>query len=304
MSRPFKPFTTPKRSDCKTFQISLNPRCGLPERVCREWKRRSFQDLPQELAQYRYPKTKSAAEAGVFALIEFLKKATEPVHISTDRITVKDWMEKFTRIEGNPRGARNLAENRPYSVNTIKRYECLYRLYLKDDPFCKLHMSEVEESDALEFISRMARSGMKRKDYQEKTLIGSDTFEKTVKFLRMAFKEYQQTHPHWHNAFQSIRPPRVKNTIPRDALSEEEVISLFAPGVLTDTMDLGICAAMFLSGLRRGEIYALKPEDLDWHTPKIIVRRAWQNYDSMKRELGPTKGKKERIAPFPAIPCG
>jgi hypothetical protein len=65
---------------------------------------------------------------------------------------------------------------------------------------------------------------MKRKDYQEKTLIGSDTFEKTVKFLRMAFKEYQQTHPRWHNAFQSIRPPRCKNTIPRDALSEDEVI--------------------------------------------------------------------------------
>jgi hypothetical protein len=86
------------------------------------------------LAQYRYPKNKTSAEAGAFALIEFLKNALEPVPTCNDRITVKDWMEKFTHIEGNPRGARNMAENRPYSVNTIKRYECLYRLYLKDDP--------------------------------------------------------------------------------------------------------------------------------------------------------------------------
>ena len=77
MAKPPKPFTTPRRNDSKTFQLTLNHTCGLPERICIEWKRRSFQDLPDELALHRNPKTKSAAEAAAFALIEYLKKQHE-----------------------------------------------------------------------------------------------------------------------------------------------------------------------------------------------------------------------------------
>ncbi len=66
-------------------------------------------------------------------------------------------------------------------------------------------------------------------------------------------------------------------------------------------MELAVCACMFLSGLRRAEIAALRPEDLDWHTPKITVKRAWQNYDKKGRVLGPPKGKRFRDAPFDPI---
>jgi integrase len=66
-------------------------------------------------------------------------------------------------------------------------------------------------------------------------------------------------------------------------------------------MELAICAAMFLSGLRRAEIFALKPECLDWHTPKITVKNAWQKFDEKCRVLGPPKGKKERDAPFAPV---
>jgi integrase len=79
------------------------------------------------------------------------------------------------------------------------------------------------------------------------------------------------------------------------------MIALFSPGVMRDTIELAICAAMFLSGLRRAEIFALKPEDLDWHTPKITVRRTWQSFDKKTRELGPPKGKREREAPFDEV---
>ncbi|MDR2796781.1 MAG: hypothetical protein LBB80_00375, partial [Treponema sp.] len=64
MSRIPKPITTPRRSDSKTYQITINPSSGLPDKVCQQWKRRSFQDLPPDLAQYQYPKNKAAAEAG------------------------------------------------------------------------------------------------------------------------------------------------------------------------------------------------------------------------------------------------
>jgi hypothetical protein len=74
MSRLSKPFITPRRNDSKTYQITLNSTCGLPTRICDEWQRRSFQDFPDELAQYRNPKTKQAAETAAFVLITYLKK--------------------------------------------------------------------------------------------------------------------------------------------------------------------------------------------------------------------------------------
>jgi integrase len=129
-------------------------------------------------------------------------------------------------------------------------------------------------------------------DYSERIL--TETFEKIIKFIRMAFKEYQKTHQKWHNPFRDVEPPKNSRKVYRDALTEDEVVSLFGSGVLRDTMEPAICSAMFMSGLRRGEIFALRPEDLDWKTPKILIHRAWQNFDSVRRELGPTKGKKER----------
>jgi integrase len=274
----------------------------LPERICRQWKRRSFQDLPPELAQFRYPKTKSAAEAGAFALIEFLKKSPEPSRVSTDRIEVGAWLKKFTMIEGNPRSARVIARNRPYSVNTINRYEGLFRVYIDGDPFARLSMQETEEADALEFISRLARRDMTRKDIKGKyKLAGTGSFEQIIKFMRMAFKEYQKSHQKWHNPFRDIEPPKNSRKVDRDTLTEDEVVRLFGPGILKDTMELAVAAAMFMAGLRRGELFALRPEDLDWRTPKILIRRAWQDFDRRSREMGPAKGKKERLAPFDSV---
>jgi integrase/recombinase XerD len=117
----------------------------------------------------------------------------------------------------------------------------------------------------------------------------------------MAFKSYQSKNHRWINPFQYIKRPKYHSR-ERDFLPEDEIIKLFYPGVLQRTMELAVCSVIFLSGLRRSEVAALKPEDLDWHTPKIIVRRAWQNFDkSSKRVLGPPKGKRERIAPFDPV---
>jgi hypothetical protein len=79
--------------------------------------------LPPELAHCRCPKNKTTAEAGAFALVEFLKKTDEPLRTPVDRITVGAWLEKFTHVEGNPKAALNEAKNRPYSINTIIRHE-------------------------------------------------------------------------------------------------------------------------------------------------------------------------------------
>ena len=300
MPRTQKPFVVYKRKDWKSFIVTLNPSSGLPPRVCREWNRKSFQNFPVELINHSQPKTKAAAESGAMALIAFLKNAGTPVK-KVDTL-VGDWLRLFTSITESPKGARLIAENSPYSEHSLDRLKGIYDVHMKADPFMELLMSEVEVSDALAFINRMGlrklEGGRYRNMKEPPKMMGTETFDKLVKFVRMAFKEYGRDRPHWRNPFLNIDPPRNIQHQTRDALPEDEVVKLFSPGVLRDSMEVAVCAVMFLAGLRRAEVFALRPEDLDWHTPKIMVRRAWQNFTYKRRTMGPPKSKRERFAPF------
>jgi len=150
----------------------------------------------------------------------------------------------------------------------------------------------------------MSRLSVKKKmigkKQSDQTLGGTRTAAGVIGFLLMAFKNYQKKNRRWFNPFMYIDLTKYIGKT-RDHLPEDEMLKLFLPGVITDTLDLAICGAMFLSGLRRSEVFALKPEDLDWHTPKITVRRAWQKFDHKDKVLGPPKGKKERKAPFDPV---
>jgi integrase len=300
MPRPKKPFVIQRRKGSKTFLLTLNVTSELPTRICNEWQRKSFQNFPVELIAYSFPKTKAAAESAAMILITFLKNAGTP--ISKSDFLVGDWLRLFTSITESPKGARNIAENNPYSEQSVDRLKGLYDVHMKDDRFMKLLMSEVETSDALAFINRMGlrklTGGLYRNKKEQPQMMGTETFAKLIKFVRMAFKEYGRERPHWRNAFQYIEPPKNIPYHERDAMQEDEVLRLFEPGVLLDTMETAVCAAMFWAGLRRSEVFALRPEDLDWNTPKITVRKAWKNFTYKRRKLGTTKSKKERVILF------
>jgi integrase len=305
MPRPKKPFVIQKRRGSKTYLLTLNTTCGLPARVCREWNRRSFQNFPAALVIYYNPKTKAAAEAGALAPIAFLKNADTRAAALRGDYPVGNWLRLFCSVTESPKGTRNVAENRPYSEQSVDRLKSLYETHMQNDPFMELLMSEVEVSDALAFINRMGLRKLEGGRYRNKKdpprMMGTETFDKLVKFLRMAFKEYGRDRPFWCNPFRGIDPPKNIRHQERDALLEEEMLKLFQTEVLQNSMELAVCAAMFLAGLRRSEIFALRPEDLDWFTPKITVSRAWQNFTYRRRILGPTKGKRERLAPFDKV---
>jgi hypothetical protein len=227
--KPQKPFSTPKRGDSKTFQLTITPASGLPDKICREWQRKSFQDLPGELSKYRNPKTKAVAEAGALALIQYLTRTLEENNarkVPDDDLSVGQWIEKFINIETSPRTGRNAAKNRPYSPDTLDTYRTYFNAHVKDDPFAKIKMSEVEEEDVTVFTNRLSL----KKKKNGKPLGGTRTSAGVIIFIRMAFKEYQKKHKRWVNPFIDLDPPQI-NTRERDALPEDEVLKLFFPGV-------------------------------------------------------------------------
>jgi hypothetical protein len=119
MARIPRPFSTLKRSDSKTLQITLNHICGLPERVCAKWRRRSFLDLPDELSPCRTPKTKSAAAVGAVALIAYLKNRQQK-KLPAFSITIKDFAGDMF-IEGAPHLARWTAKGKVFKRQTISQ---------------------------------------------------------------------------------------------------------------------------------------------------------------------------------------
>ncbi|MDR2743186.1 MAG: hypothetical protein LBB98_13695 [Treponema sp.] len=139
MPRPQKPFTVKRRNDSKTFQFTINPTSGLPRKVRQDWRRRSFQELPDTLAPYRAPKSKTAAESGVLALIQYLEKQLEQneAQRSNEAITVGEWVSRFTEIKTSLRTAKNANKNKPYSPGTLDTYKSYYNCHIKGDPRIK-----------------------------------------------------------------------------------------------------------------------------------------------------------------------
>jgi hypothetical protein len=73
MPKILGPFYICKRQDTRKFQLILYPVSGLSPEICKKWQRKGFSRFPLELAVFREPKTRTAAEAGAMALIEYLK---------------------------------------------------------------------------------------------------------------------------------------------------------------------------------------------------------------------------------------
>ena len=160
-----------------------------------------------------------------------------------------------------------------------------------------LRMVEVNEDDVDQFYTRMSL----KKLYDGRPMGGTKTYADVIKFVRMTFTAYQQKNHKWLNPFSFYKAPKYESP-ERDVLTDEEVLRLFQPGVLKNPMQLAVCMLYFYSGLRRAEIFALKPEDLDWKTPKITVRRAWQLFDEPKnRKEGPPKSHKPRKTLFDPV---
>jgi len=297
MPRAMSRFKTYRRKDTKKFMITITPVSGLPLNICKEWTRVSFSRFPIELAHLREPKSKSAADNAADVLIEFLKKQiSSGQRVAPKDITVGDWLNKFISLDDNPRSAVLISEGLPYSPDTIEGYRIKFDLYLKEDPFMKFSMASVVETDLLAFIGRL---GLKKNHKGTKVIVGTRTFETLLSFLRMAFNMYEDANHGWFNPFRNIKAPKGRKAVKRDALTQDELIALFQPNVLTDPLQKAVCAAMFYAGLRRSEIFALQPDDLDWKTPRIKVLHAWKRFASKNREMGDPKCHKTRETIFP-----
>jgi integrase len=288
MAKTPKPFTLIRRTDSKSFRLTLNPSCGLPDRVCKSWYRRSLQNLPEELSQYRNPKTKSAAEVGAVALIAYFKKKQsegDARHIKACDSTIGEFAkDMFT--EGAPYLMRWAAKGRVLKRQTIVQYRRHLSGYLLPK-FGHLRFTEITPTLVEDFLldQRLSNSCRNTILYTLQLVMREARREGIIEFI----PEFE---------------PFKRNGKRQDTLSGKELGALFPydereliriwtrPENKRKELD-GNLALMFgtlfcvtvSAGLRSGEIRALHREQVSIPNSGLVIDRAVDD----RGEIGPLK---------------
>jgi integrase len=170
----------------------------------------------------------------------------------------------------------------PFKPSTVRIYEAALRLrVLPELGSCRL--SDIRRVDLQDFADRMLAEGM-----------DPSTIKAALAPLRAIYGRAVSRGEVALNPTTGLRLPAVRSQRDRIADPEEAaaLIAALAPG------DRALWATAFYAGLRRGELQALRWEDVDLAGGTIRVERSW---DRSGTYIEPkTRGGKRRV-PVPAV---
>ena len=288
MSRIPSPYAIYRRSDSKTFRLTLNATSGLPAHICNEWIEKSFLCLPDELDRYRYPKNHGQAETAAQALIHYLHKEQERYELTgkyaLPSITLGDYAKDMFE-KGAPHLERWESKGNILKPQTIAQHRRIIKNFLIPE-FSHLTFNQIRPADIDRFLLRKRLS---------------NSYRNTIVYtLLLIMREAK------YDGYIEIIPefePFKRNGKRQDVLSSEELLSLFPddekeltsvwkrPDDMRKEKDeialmFGTLFCVAVSaGLRSGEIRALHREQISIPHSGLLIDRALDD----QGQLGPLK---------------
>lgn len=184
------------------------------------------------------------------------------------------------------RGARSgHVRNRsgdPYKPSAIRSYEANLRLRVLPD-FGASRLGEIRPRDLQELVDRLAVAGA-----------GASTITTTITPLRAIYRRAVNRGVVDRNPTHGLELPALRRGVRRFASREQAEALLAALG----PSDRALWATALYAGLRRGELVALRWDDVDLAVGVIHVRRGW---DSVEGEVAPKSRQGRRKVPVPGI---
>lgn len=169
-----------------------------------------------------------------------------------------------------------------YKPSVIREYRRSLRLRVL--PQLGGHrLSEIQRRDLQDFADRMLAQGL-----------DPSTIRNTLMPLRAIFRRAVSRTDLAVNPTTGLELPAVRGRRDRIAAPEEATRLLAA----LPERDRGLWATAFYAGLRRGELRALRWEDVDLAAGTIQVRRSW---DDQAGAIEPKSGAGVRSVPVPAV---
>lgn len=212
------------------------------------------------------------------------RKASGEIEAGTAAKAGKETLRQaWTRfLAGAEAGTVHDRSGKPYKPATLRGYE---RAWKRIDPELGAHrLTALRRADIQAFVDRLAEEGT-----------APATIRNTLDPLRTLYRRAMVRDRVTVNPTLSLEVPRVDNHRARFA-DREEARALLA--ALPDRERPFWTAAMY-TGLRSGELRALRWSDVDLSAGLIHVRRSW---DDGGQEVEPkTKGAKRKVPIVPAV---
>jgi integrase len=197
-----------------------------------------------------------------------------------DGTTLRDEWQTF--YAGACAGTIPDRTGKPYKPATLRGYERGWRRI--DPEFGASRPSELRRADVQAMIDRWAASGL-----------APSTIRNSLDPLRALYRRAVARDRVAINPMTNLEVPRADNARERFATREEAAMLLGALPV----NERALWASAMYAGLRRGELRALRWDDVDLDARLINVRRSW---DDREGESEPkTKGSKRRVPIVPAL---
>lgn len=191
-------------------------------------------------------------------------------------ITLDQAAEEF--LQGAEAGLIRNRKGDPYKPATIRAYEGVLRLRVLPE-LGSMRLSEVERNDLQDLVDSLLASGLSESTIGVTLLPVRAIYGRALKRGVLAV-----------NPTTGLEMPKV-NSRPKRIVAPEECAKLLAA---LQPRDRTLWATAFYAGLRRGELMALRREDIRLGAGVIHVCRGW---DAVKGEIT-TKSGEERDVPI------
>ena len=184
-------------------------------------------------------------------------------------------------LAGARRGEIRNRSGDPYKPSTIRAYEQNLRLRVLPALGTR-KLGDVTRADLSRLVERLTADGL-----------SPSTVQTTILPLRAIYRRAQDHDEVAANPTAGLRLPAIRGRRDRVADPAEAVRLLHALAV----EDRVLWATALYAGLRRGELTALRWEDMDLAGGTIRVQRGW---DHVEGEIAPKSREGRRTVPIPA----
>lgn len=254
-----------------TYYYSINPSSGVNPAICKKEQRKTTGSS-----------TKSAAITFILDRIEKLKNTKAR---KKSDLTLREYAESFWIWETCPHVDRLRSEGKSITRNHVEIQRLVMQKHLFSDPIVETPLPEITRDTILQFRSRL----IQKHGY-------SRTVQKVMSLLKTIlkeayFREYIDRDP-------TVGIGKVKyEQVEVGTFTEVGLKLMFAdvPGIWKDRMDYTAFLLAATTGMRRGEILALRWVDVDLEQGFANVARAWKG----RSEIGLPKWNKKRMIPIP-----
>lgn len=214
------------------------------------------------------------------AAVAWRNDSLSAVRLQTMRAPTSETVRQAAEawLEGARAGLIRPRSGEPYKPSTIRVYDQGLRLHVLQE-LGSARLSEITRPDLQDFIDELVAQGA-----------GAATIEAAICPLRAIYRR-ALSRPETGimvNPTTGLELPRARGKRDRIAPPDECAKLLQA----LPTKDRPVWATAMYAGLRRGELMAVRIEDVDLGAGVIHVRRGWDKYAG---EITPKSGKERKV---------